>query len=156
LSGAGGSIHDPRGRRGGRRGEAGLNAPTGPSGATRGRVLIVEDEADLAWVEQFNLECEGYEVQVALEGFAAIDALDTFVPDVLVLDVMLPHVNGWSVLAKAQELPDERRPSVILVSAVAGVADQARAENLGVGCFLAKPFDIDELVRAVDETIAAR
>ncbi|HEY3210882.1 MAG TPA: response regulator, partial [Actinomycetota bacterium] len=111
---------------------------------SRGRVLIVEDEADLAWVEQFNLETEGYEVQVALEGLAAIDALETFAPDVLVLDVMLPHVNGWSVLARAQELPDERRPAVILVSAVAGVADQARSEGIGVGCFLAKPFDIDE------------
>jgi DNA-binding response OmpR family regulator len=123
---------------------------------SRGRVLIVEDEADLAWVEQFNLETEGYEVQVALEGLAAIDALETFAPDVLVLDVMLPHVNGWSVLARAQELPDERRPAVILVSAVAGVADQARSEGIGVGCFLAKPFDIDELVRVVDETISAR
>ncbi len=123
---------------------------------SRGRILIVEDEADLAWVEQFNLESEGYEVQVALEGLAAIDALESFVPDVLVLDVMLPRVNGWSVLARAQELPDERRPAVILVSAVAGVADQARAEGAGVGAFLAKPFDIDELVRLVDETIAAR
>jgi two-component system, OmpR family, response regulator MtrA len=123
---------------------------------SRGRVLIVEDEADLAWVEQFNLESEGYEVQVALEGLAAIEALHTFLPDILVLDVMLPHVNGWSVLAKTQEIPDDRRPSVILVSAVAGVADQARAEGLGVGRFLAKPFDIDDLVRMVDETIAAR
>ena len=123
---------------------------------SRGRVLIVEDEADLAWVEQFNLESEGYEVRVALEGLAALDALESFTPDVLVLDVMLPRVNGWDVLARAQELPDDRRPAVILVSAVAGVADQARAEGAGVGRFLAKPFDIDELVRVVDETIAAR
>jgi DNA-binding response OmpR family regulator len=123
---------------------------------SRGRVLIVEDEADLAWVEQFNLESEGYEVEVALEGLAAIEALDTFVPDIMVLDVMLPHVNGWSVLAKTQELPDERRPAVILVSAVSGVADKARAKDLGVGCFLAKPFDIDELVRIVDRTLAGR
>ncbi len=123
---------------------------------SRGRILIVEDEADLAWVEQFNLESEGYEVQVALEGLSAIDALETFSPDVLVLDVMLPLVNGWSVLARAQQLPDEQRPSVILVSAVAGVADQARAEGMGVGSFLAKPFDIDELVRLVDQTISTR
>jgi DNA-binding response OmpR family regulator len=123
---------------------------------SRGRVLIVEDEADLAWVEQFNLESEGYEVRVALEGLAALDALESFTPDVLVLDVMLPRVNGWDVLARAQELPDDRRPAVILVSAVAGVADQARAEGAGVGTFLAKPFDIEELVRVVDETIASR
>jgi DNA-binding response OmpR family regulator len=122
---------------------------------SRARVLIVEDEADLAWVEQFNLENEGYEVQVALEGLAAIEALETFLPHILVLDVMLPRVNGWSVLARAQELPDDRRPKVILVSAVAGLADQARVQGMGVGCFLAKPFDIDELVRVVDQTLAS-
>lgn len=122
---------------------------------SRGRVLIVEDEADLAWVEQFNLENEGYEVQVALEGVAAMEALESFAPDILLLDVMLPRVNGWSVLARAQDLPDGRRPKVILVSAVAGVADQAKAEGMGVGYFLAKPFDIDELVRVVEQTIAS-
>jgi DNA-binding response OmpR family regulator len=118
---------------------------------SRGRVLIVEDEADLAWVEQFNLETEGFEVKVALEGRAAIEALESFSPHIVVLDLMLPQVDGWSVLARAQELPPARRPKVILVSAVAGAGDQARAEHLGVGSFLPKPFDIDELVRLVGE-----
>jgi len=118
---------------------------------SRGRVLIVEDEADLAWVEQFNLETEGFEVKVALEGRAAIEALESFAPHIVVLDLMLPQVDGWSVLARAQELPADRRPKVILVSAVAGAGDQARAEHLGVGSFLPKPFDIEELVRLVGE-----
>jgi DNA-binding response OmpR family regulator len=120
----------------------------------RGRVLIVEDEADLAWVEQFNLESEGYEVQVALEGRSAIEALDAFEPDVMVLDLMLPHVNGWSVLEKTQELPDDRRPKVIVVSAVAGAGAQVHPGEMGVGSFLAKPFDMDDLVRLVGETIS--
>lgn len=122
---------------------------------SRGRVLIVEDEADLAWVEQFNLETEGFEVKVALEGRAAIEALESFAPHIVVLDLMLPQVDGWSVLARAQELPPDRRPKVILVSAVAGAGDQARAELLGVGSFLPKPFDIDDLVRLVGEAAPA-
>jgi len=61
--------------------------------------------SDLAWVERFNLESEGYEVYVATEGRAAIDALEAFEPDVVVLDLMLPHVDGWSVLAKARSCP---------------------------------------------------
>jgi DNA-binding response OmpR family regulator len=121
----------------------------------RGRVLIVEDEADLAWVEQFNLESEGYEVQVAPEGLTAIEQLKAFSPDVVILDVMLPHVDGWAVLERTKELPPDRRPEVILVSAVAGVADRARVESLGVGRFLAKPFDMDDFVRAVGEAIAS-
>jgi len=122
---------------------------------TRGRILIVEDEADLAWVEQFNLEGEGYDVRVALEGRAAIAALDSFKPHVMILDLMLPHVNGWTVLAKANELPRRRRPLVIVVSAVAGARDQVRAEDMGVGSFLQKPFDMDDLVRMVGEKFTA-
>jgi two-component system alkaline phosphatase synthesis response regulator PhoP len=119
----------------------------------RRRVLIVEDEHDLAWLEQFNLESEGYEVQVALEGRSAIEALRSFEPDLMVLDLMLPHVNGWAVLAETREIPDARRPKVIIVSAVAGASDRARADELGVGRYLAKPFDMDELVRLVGESI---
>lgn len=122
---------------------------------SKGRILIVEDEADLAWVEQFNLESEGYEVQVAPEGLTALQALDSFTPDVLVLDVMLPHVDGWAVLSKAQDLPEERRPKVIVVSAVAGVGDEAKARSLGVVSFLAKPFEMDELLRLVEEALQA-
>jgi DNA-binding response OmpR family regulator len=121
---------------------------------SRSRVLIVEDDADLAWVERFNLESEGYEVAVALEGLAALEALDSFAPEIVVLDLMLPHVDGWAVLAKAQELPVDRRPKVILVSAVAGLGDQVRAEEMGVGSFLPKPFDIDDLLRLVGEAAA--
>jgi DNA-binding response OmpR family regulator len=120
----------------------------------RRRVLIVEDEADLAWVEQFNLESEGYEVRVALEGRSAIEALDAFEPDVMVLDIMLPHVNGWSVLEKMNSMSAKRRPKVIVVSAVAGAGDQVHPGEMGIGCFLAKPFDMDDLVRLVGETLS--
>jgi len=109
---------------------------------TRKRVLIAEDEATLAWVERFNLESEGYEVWVASEGVAAIEALASFEPDVMILDVMLPRLDGWSVLESIKEMPDERRPKVILVSAAAGVADRAHDERTAVDSFLAKTFAI--------------
>jgi DNA-binding response OmpR family regulator len=116
---------------------------------TRGRVLIAEDEATLAWVEQFNLESEGYEVRVASEGREAVKQVRAFEPHVLILDVMLPFLDGWSVLENLKDIPADRRPKVILVSAAAGVADRAEAESLSVASFLAKPFDIDELLNRV-------
>lgn len=116
---------------------------------TRGRVLIAEDEATLAWVEQFNLESEGYEVRVAAEGRDAVEQVRAFEPHVLILDVMLPFLDGWSVLEYLKDIPADRRPKVILVSAAAGVADRAEAESLSVESFLAKPFDIDELLDRV-------
>jgi DNA-binding response OmpR family regulator len=112
-------------------------------------VLIAEDEATLAWVEQFNLESEGYEVRVAAEGREAVEQVRAFEPHVLILDVMLPFLDGWSVLEYLKDIPADRRPKVILVSAAAGVADRAEAESLSVESFLAKPFDIDELLDRV-------
>ena len=126
----------------------------GSNVVNRGRVLIVEDEADLAWVEQFNLRDVGYDVEVALEGLSALEALHRFHPEVVVLVVMLPHVNGWKVLERANELPVERRPRVILVSAVAGIRELAEAEGMSVGGILSKPFDMDDLVKMVNDTMA--
>jgi DNA-binding response OmpR family regulator len=122
---------------------------------SRGRVLIAEDEATLAWVEQFNLESEGYEVRVAPEGRAVIDALESFEPDVLILDVMLPYLDGWTILANLRNMPADRRPKVILVSAVAGVADRARAEGLAVESVMSKPFDMDDLIDRVATLVRA-
>lgn len=119
---------------------------------SRPRILIVEDEADLAWVEQFNLEAEGYEVRVAHEGRTALQALEEFRPDLLLLDVMLPRVDGWSVLRRARALPPDRRPKVVVVSAVAGVEEAARVEGAG-DAFLRKPFDIEDLLRVVEGTL---
>jgi two-component system, OmpR family, alkaline phosphatase synthesis response regulator PhoP len=122
---------------------------------TRGRVLIAEDEVTLAWVEQFNLESEGYEVRVAPDGRAVIDALESFEPDVLILDVMLPFLDGWSILANLRDMPNDRRPKVILVSATAGVVDRAKAEGLSVESVMSKPFDMDDLIDRVATLVKA-
>jgi two-component system alkaline phosphatase synthesis response regulator PhoP len=122
---------------------------------SKGRVLIAEDEATLAWVEQFNLESEGYEVRVAPDGRAVIDALESFDPDVLILDVMLPFLDGWSILANLRDKPDDRRPRVIVVSAAAGVVDRARAEGLPVESVMSKPFDMDDLIDRVATLVRA-
>ena len=121
----------------------------------QGRVLIVEDEPDLAWVERFNLETEGYEVKWAAEGRAAIEALDEFQPDVIVLDLMLPHVDGWAVLEKAQQLPTNERPTVIVVSAVAGMEERLNATYVDGSRFLAKPFEMEDLIQLVAEALPA-
>ena len=122
----------------------------------KGRVLVVEDEEDLAWVERFNLESEGHQVRVAAEGGEALAAVDDFAPDVLLLDVMLPRVDGWSVLTVLQQLPVDRRPKVIVVSAAAGKDSRDRATALGAGWFLAKPFDMDELLTLVAEALEGK
>jgi DNA-binding response OmpR family regulator len=121
---------------------------------SKGRVLIAEDEPTLAWVERFNLEHEGYEVEVADEGQATLDAVERFGPDVLILDVMLPRIDGWSVLESIEAMPVERRPRVILVTAAAGAKERVAASTQSLISFLSKPFDMEDLLRHVADAIA--
>ena len=120
-----------------------------------GRVLIVEDEADLAWLERFYLEAAGYEVRIAHEGGAALQAIEAAVPDVLVLDVMVPNMDGWTILAEARALPGAERIRVILVSAMSSSRIEGQVEAFGVREVLMKPFDMSDLVRAVGDTLRA-
>jgi two-component system OmpR family response regulator len=120
-----------------------------------GRVLIVEDEADLAWLERFYLEEAGYDVHVAAEGGTAVRAIAEFGPDVLVLDVMVPNLDGWTILSRARELPGGDHLRVILVSAMSSSRVEEQVEAFGVRQVLMKPFDMSDLVRAVGETLNA-
>jgi two-component system OmpR family response regulator len=117
------------------------------------RVLVVDDELNIAELVSMALRYEGFAVETAGTGRRALDLAAGFRPDVLILDVMLPFLDGWSVLDSIRDMPEDRQPKVILVSAAAGVADRAQAENLRVESFLAKPFDMDELLQVVADCV---
>src|SRR5438067_9812984 len=113
-----------------------------------GKVLVVEDEADLVWVIRFNLEMEGYRTYVAPNGQAALEMLATDPPDVMLLDLMMPVMDGWTVLEEIRDrgLP---RPKIIVISARTAAGDRARAARYDVDGFVAKPFDMDELMEMI-------
>jgi DNA-binding response OmpR family regulator len=119
-----------------------------PPAEPAGSVLVVEDEPDLVWVVRFNLELEGYRTYVAPNGAAALELLGEVTPDVMLLDLMMPVMDGWAVLHEIR-----RRglslPRVIVVSARAGTLDRRRAEEYEVDAFVAKPFDMDELLATI-------
>jgi CheY-like chemotaxis protein len=118
--------------------------PASPAGS----ILVVEDEADLVWVVRFNLELEGYRTYVAGNGRAALELLEQVTPDVMLLDLMMPVMDGWAVLdeIRRRAIPS---PRVVVVSARTGALDRRRAEQFGVDAFVAKPFDMDELLTTV-------
>jgi sigma-B regulation protein RsbU (phosphoserine phosphatase) len=64
----------------------------------------------------------------------------------MLLDIMMPTMDGWSVLEHLQELPEEERPRVIVVSARSSLRDRAKAAELGADAFVAKPFSVDDLI----------
>ena len=112
-------------------------------------VLVVEDDEMTAEVVRVNLEAEGFEVVHALNGAAGLAAIAQHRPDLVLLDVMMPEIDGWTVLTRLREDPITQDLPVIMVSAKAMPADQVRGYNLGANAYLPKPFSSSELVEKV-------
>jgi DNA-binding response OmpR family regulator len=111
------------------------------------RILIVEDEPGLARLLAHNLQFEGYEVRVAAEGTAALHLADTFEPNLVILDLMLPGVDGFEVCRRlaARSLPIP----VIILSARSLDQDKIRGLELGADDYVTKPFSLAELLARV-------
>ena len=118
-------------------------------------VLVVDDEPQVVWVLEFALEAEGYGTYTAHDGFEALDQIRRHRPELMVLDVMMPRMDGWAVLEALAELPADERPRVVMVTALASGPDQARAERLGAHAFVPKPFDMDHLVGVLHDLATA-
>lgn len=133
---------------GGRSGPADLGARTGLQGrdrvSTTHRVLIAEDDKDIAQALERILSYEGYHVQIAGDGAAALEALAEFEPDCLVLDVTMPFVDGLTVCRRLRQNGD--RTPVLMLTAREEVKDRVAGLDAGADDYLAKPFNLDELL----------
>ena len=85
----------------------------------------------------------------ARNGLEALSQIQEHHPATVVLDVMMPRLDGWSVLEELVKLPREQRPRVVMVTALASLRDRARAAELGADAYVPKPFDLDELLRVL-------
>lgn len=111
------------------------------------RVLIVDDEPDILLMVRVNLEGEGFETVLAADGETALERIRSDRPDVVLLDVMMPVLDGWGVLEGMRDLPHP--PATIVVSAKASPGDLARAYQLGAAGYVTKPFSIDALINTI-------
>ena len=112
-------------------------------------VLVVDDEPQVAWMLQFSLEAEGYRTFTARDGRAALEAVREHRPHLMLLDIMMPIMDGWGVLEQLNRMPEADRPRVIVVSARTSARDRDRAQELGANAFVSKPFDIDHMLQTV-------
>ena len=111
------------------------------------RILVIEDNTDLAQGIAYNLELEGYEVRIASDGRSGLDAAVQWAPDVVLLDLMLPGLDGFEVL-RALRAKGSRIP-VIILSARAEEADKVRGFRLDADQYVTKPFGVMELLERV-------
>ena len=114
-------------------------------------VLIVDDEPDIVLFAQVNLELSGYDVIVAPDGEAALEQVRAQRPDVVLLDVMMPKLDGWSVLEqlKADEDPAIRTIPVVMLTALTTDQDQVRGGIEGAVRYLPKPVTPDAMLQAI-------
>jgi DNA-binding response OmpR family regulator len=118
----------------------------------RGRVLVVDDDKLLAATLRKRLEAAGYEVDVANDGETASRMAAHECPDIAILDVMLPNIDGFDLCRRLKRLPVRRPPKVILLSAIAagtGKSDEELRVRSGADSFLSKPCRFSELLEEI-------
>jgi len=124
------------------------------TGYHKPRVLIAEDDPDTLVILRINLTAAGIEPMLAGDGYTALERIDAESPDAVLLDVLLPGIDGWRVLeqlhAKGDPVP------VIVCSGKDNMHDLQRARELGAVAYLVKPFDIDRLIEVTSEVVGLR
>lgn len=113
------------------------------------RILIVDDEPSIVISLQFLMAREGYEVAVAGDGEAALQAVEARPPDLVILDVMMPKLNGFDVCQRIRADPRWSAVRVIMLTARGREAEVARGLSLGADAYVTKPFSTKELVAEV-------
>lgn len=117
------------------------------------KVLLVEDDPSIVEIVKLGLSYEGAEVEVATDGLSALSAHRNFVPDIVVLDIMLPKLDGLKVL---QRLRAHRDTPVILLTAKDGLEDRVSGLESGADDYLTKPFAFPELVARIRAVLRRR
>jgi len=113
------------------------------------KILVVDDERPIVRLVQVNLEHAGYEVVTAYDGKEALEKVEQEKPDLIVLDVMMPQMDGFEVMQRLQANPKTRNIPVIMLTAKAQDADVFRGWQSGVTLYLTKPFSPFELISFV-------
>jgi two-component system OmpR family response regulator len=118
------------------------------------RILVVEDEEPLAEVVSMALRLEGWEVRSTFDGATAVEDATGFHPDVIVLDIMLPHVDGVTVVRRLREVHDET--PVLFLTARDELDDRIAAYTAGGDDYMTKPFSLETVVDHVRELLSTR
>ena len=118
------------------------------------RVLVIDDEAPIRLLCRVNLEAEGMEVIEAGDGPSGLDAARTSRPDVILLDVMMPGIDGWRVAEQLLDEPETAEIPIIFLTARAEFRDRARGLDIGGVEYVTKPFNPVELAPLVRDLLA--
>lgn len=118
------------------------------------KILIVEDEESLLKLESILLSSKGYEVKGVADGQAALDAVETMRPDLILLDVMLPEIDGFEVCRRIKADDATKQIPVIMLTAKKSREDMARGEQVGADWYITKPFKSAMVIETIQRFIS--
>ena len=109
------------------------------------RILLVDDEQDLVWSLRHSLTDEGYEVFTAYDGEKALAIMEKHRPDIIILDVIMPRLDGWEVCRRLRRDPTLASIPILFLTVRRDVQDRVKGLEEGADDYLVKPFDMNEL-----------
>lgn len=115
------------------------------------KILVIDDEPELVKAVQIRLKANGYDVEVTYDGLAGIDRAKEVRPDLILLDIIMPGMDGYEVSKKLKADPDTKDIPVIIFSASQQRDLEEKCKDVGVSGFIMKPFDTQELLAAVNK-----
>ncbi len=119
------------------------------------KILIVDDEVHIRDIIRFRMEVEGFEILEANNGRNAIEVLTKEQPNIIVLDVMMPEMDGWEVCRFVRSQPDISKTPILMLTAKTEIRDKIHGMQAGANDYLTKPFSPNELVVRVQKLLQA-
>jgi CheY-like chemotaxis protein len=119
------------------------------------RVLVVDDSDAVRDLLAVNLQLEGFDVRAAVDGQEGVEVAESWRPDVITLDVVMPRLGGFEAVERLRSAESTAHIPVVIVTGRAQADDRARGEDLGVDAYLTKPFEPADLVAVVRELAAS-
>ncbi len=113
------------------------------------QILVVDDELDMLMAIKLRLEASGYEVATATDGLEGLNAARKLKPDIIILDIMLPKMNGYKVSRFLKFDEEYKHIPVIMLTALSGDEDRTTGVETGANAYITKPFETQELVDTV-------
>jgi DNA-binding response OmpR family regulator len=120
------------------------------------RILIVDDEPNIVLALELLMKREGYEIRTVGDGERAVEAAETFRPDLILLDVMMPRMDGFEVCQRIRADASLKDISIVMLTAKGREVEREKGLALGADLYITKPFSTREVVRKVKEMLASK
>jgi DNA-binding response OmpR family regulator len=117
------------------------------------KILIADDEPNIVAAIEFLLRQSGYEVHIAQNGEEALALVESCIPDLVLLDVMMPKKSGYEVCARIRERADWRHIKIVMLSAKGREAEVSKGLSMGADLYVTKPFSTRELMAMINELL---